>query len=114
MTPKEVADVMPGAKYGSVKKLMWTMLGDGQLLKNEKGRYSPANPTASGNPGATGNPTGNPGNSRNQHTYGEKEHWVTGVTGVTGVGEYLHGTPDEKLENPSLPSQPSPGEEEEF
>jgi hypothetical protein len=62
---------------------------DGQLLKDEKGRYSPANPTASGNPGATGNPTGNPDNSRNQHTYEEKEKWVTGVTGVCG-----HGTPD--------------------
>jgi hypothetical protein len=54
MTPKEVSDLIPGAKYNSIKKLMWTMLGDGQLIKDDKGRYSPAKPTNRGNPG---NPT---------------------------------------------------------
>jgi hypothetical protein len=49
MTPKEVAEAMPGAKYNNVKYLMWTMLGDGQLLKNSKGAYYPANPTNSTN-----------------------------------------------------------------
>jgi AAA domain len=46
MTPKEVTEALdPHAKYNNVKYLMWTMLGDGQLLKNERGAYYPANPT---------------------------------------------------------------------
>ena len=45
MTPREVTDAMPGAKYNNVKYLMWTMLGSGQLIKDDKGRYSPTNPT---------------------------------------------------------------------
>src|SRR5215203_237660 len=56
MTPKEVTEALgPRAKYNNVKYLMWTMLGDGQLLKGDNGRYFPANPT---------NPT-NPTNSAN-------------------------------------------------
>lgn len=73
MTPKEVADVMPGAKYNNVKYLMWTMLGDGQLLKDSKGRYSPANPT---------NPRTNPTNSRKADTYAESAGRVSEVSGV--------------------------------
>src|SRR5215211_4160025 len=72
MTPKEVADVMPGAKYNNVKYLMWSMLGDGQLLKDSKGRYSPANPT--------NRPT-NPTDPRKTETYAEGEEWVSGVSG---------------------------------
>jgi hypothetical protein len=118
LTPKEVSDVTPGTSYGSVKKLMWTMLGDGQLLKDDKGRYSPTtptNPTTPGNPGNSGNP-GNPGNSGNPargdadrvtglpgddsggnltfpDTYAENDASVTGVTEVTEVGQCRHGTP---------------------
>jgi hypothetical protein len=88
LAPKQLADVMPGAKHNNIKYLMWTMLGDGQLLKDDKGRYSPANPT---NP--TTNPT-NPTNPTKADTYGEKNHRVSGVSGVSGVGECLHGTPD--------------------
>jgi hypothetical protein len=79
MTPKEVSDAMPGAKHNNVKYLMWTMLGDGQLVKDGKGCYSPTNPT-------------NPTNSRKADTYGEKDHRVSGVSGVSGVCG--HGTPD--------------------
>ncbi len=107
MTPKEVSDVTPGATYGGVKKLMWTMLGDGQLIKDDKGRYSPANPTHgnsgnssnSGNSGNPGNPvargggrvTGLPGGSDSGNptfadTYAENGTPVTGVTKVTGGG----------------------------
>jgi hypothetical protein len=69
MTPKEVADVMPGAKYNNVKYLMWTMLGDGQLVKDGKGRYSPANPTNPVNP--------------DKNT--ENDARVSGVSGVSGM-----------------------------
>jgi hypothetical protein len=108
MTPKEVADAT-GAKYNSVKKLMWTMLGDGQLLKNDKGAYYPANPTTPGNSGNPGNPgnSGNPGNptagseytvtglpdgdkSGNptfSDTYAKNGGSVTEVTRVTGAGK---------------------------
>src|SRR5215217_6836251 len=42
MTPREVTDALgPPASYNSVKKLMWTMLGSGQLVKNTKGAYYP-------------------------------------------------------------------------
>jgi hypothetical protein len=111
MTPKEVTDAT-GAKYNSVKKLMWTMLGDGQLLKNDKFAYYPANPTTPGNHGNHGNPGnhgnhGNPtagseytvtglpdglpdddksGNPTFSDTYAGNGDRVTGVTGVTGVG----------------------------
>jgi hypothetical protein len=74
MTPKEVADVMPGAKYNNVKYLMWSMLGDGQLLKDNKGRYSPANPT--------NRPT-NPANPRKADTYAENDDRVSEVSGVS-------------------------------
>ncbi len=108
MTPKEVS-LATGGKYNNTKKLMFTMLGDGQLLKDDKGRYSPAhptNPTDPGNPGNRGNPgnSGNPGNPSLQgyrdcaggnpsgnpskaDTYGENGSRVTGVTGVTGDDE---------------------------
>ena len=107
MTPKEVTDAL-GAKYNNTKKLMFTMLGDGQLLKDDKGRYSPANPTKpgnSGNPGNfgnfgnptaygnssgnLGNPSGNPNNRRENDTYRENGSRVTGVTEVTV--ECIHG-----------------------
>lgn len=71
MTPKEVADVMPGAKYNNVKYLMWAMLGDGQLLKDSKGRYSPANPT---------NSTANP---READIYADDDNSVSGVSGIS-------------------------------
>lgn len=82
MTPKEVADVMPGAKYNNVKFLMWSMLGDGQLLKDDKGRYSPANPT---------NWPTNPTNLRKADTYAEPD---IRVSGVSEVGQCRHGTPE--------------------
>lgn len=78
MTPKEVPDVMPGAKYNNVKYLMWSMLGDGQLLKDSKGRYSTANPT----------------NPRKADTYAENGSRVSGVSGVGGVWQCQHGTPE--------------------
>jgi hypothetical protein len=110
MTPKETADAL-GAKYNNTKKLMFTMLGDGQLLKDGKGRYSPANPTNpgnSGNPGNSsnpgnsgnlsrsgnfggnhGNPSGNSNNRREDDTYEDNGSRVTEVTEVTV--ECIHG-----------------------
>jgi hypothetical protein len=115
MTPKEVSDVMPGSTHSAVKKLMWTMLGDGQLLKDDRGRYYPAKPTNPPTPGNSGN-RGNSGNSGNRgnragggatvtglpgvdsggnptftDTYAENDASVTGVTTVTGDGVYVHG-----------------------
>jgi hypothetical protein len=103
MTPREVTDALgPGANYGNVKKLMWTMLGSGQLVKNDKGAYYPTNPTTGnlgnpsnpGNPGNPGNPdgggvTGPPddpesGNPTFDDTYAENGARVTGVTEDTG------------------------------
>ena len=102
MTPKEVSDAL-GSSYSSVKKLMWTMLGDGQLIKDGKGRYFPANPTKptdpgnSGNSGNSGNPTservgGLPtdpksGNPTFADTYAENGRPVTTVTRVTKNAE---------------------------
>ncbi len=57
MTPREVTDAMPGAKYNNVKYLMWTMLGDGQLIKDDKGRYFSTNPTNPTNPTNSANST---------------------------------------------------------
>jgi hypothetical protein len=120
MTPKETADVMPGAKYNNVKYLMWAMLGDGQLVKDDKGRYSPTNPTHTpGNPTDPTNSTNpaNPTNSTNSanptsesvgavsglvdapgptnptfvDTYAENGASVSGVSGVSGDGVYVHG-----------------------
>src|SRR5215203_5470689 len=99
MTPKQVADVMPGAKHNNVKYLMWTMLGDGQLLKDDKGRYyptNPTNPTNSANPANFTNPTmKSPGkvsglvavpettNRNNADTYQENSDTVSKVSGVS-------------------------------
>jgi hypothetical protein len=98
MTPKETADAL-GAKYNNTKKLMFTMLGDGQLLKDGKGRYSPANPTNPGNSGNLsrsgnfggnhGNPSGNSNNRREDDTYEDNGSRVTEVTEVTV--ECIHG-----------------------
>ena len=69
MTPKEVTEALgPHAKYNNVKYLMWTMLGDGQLLKNDKGAYYPAKPTNDVPPPAAASPhtpTTNPTNPTN-------------------------------------------------
>jgi len=74
MSPKEVTEALgPHANHNNVKKLMWTMLGDGQLLKDKQGRYFPANPTNPGNRGNPGN-SGNSGNSGNPSPNG-----VTGL-----------------------------------
>jgi len=78
MTPKEVSDVMPGATRNSIRYLMWAMLGDGQLVKDGNGRYSPANPT---------NSTTNRGKA---DTYQEN---AGPVRDVSGVGQCRHGTP---------------------
>ncbi len=76
MTPKEVTEALgPHTKHNNTKKLMWTMLGDGQLLKDDKGRYSPTNPTTS-NPGNRGN-SSNPGNRGNPGAEGKET--VTGL-----------------------------------
>jgi hypothetical protein len=82
MTPKEVADVMPGAKYNNVKYLMWAMLGDGQLLKDSKGRYSPANPT------------NRPTNPKKAHSYAGNDDRVSGVSEDSGSEKCRHGTPE--------------------
>src|SRR5215213_5193665 len=81
MTPKEVADITPGAKYNNIKFLMWSMYTDGQLKKNDKGEYWPTNPTD-----PSTNPT-NPTNSEKDDTYAENGSRVSGVSGVSGVSD---------------------------
>ena len=75
MSPKEVSDAMgPHAKYNNVKYLMWTMLGDGQLIKNDDGKYYPTNPTNSTN-------LTNSANSTNPTQ--PNAHRVSGLAGAT-------------------------------
>jgi hypothetical protein len=81
MSPKELADVMPGAKHNNVKYLMWTMLGDGQLVKDDKGRYSPANPT-------------NPEKAEEPDKNARSTPPVSAVSAVSGVAE--EPLPDEE------------------
>jgi hypothetical protein len=99
MTPREVTDAMPGTKYNNIKYLMWTMLGSGQLIKDDKGRYyptNPTNPTNSTNRANSTNPTvkspgkvsglaavPGPTNRSNPDTYGETGATVSGVSGVS-------------------------------
>jgi hypothetical protein len=80
MTPKEVSNVLPGAKYDNVKYLMWAMLGDGQLLKDDKGKYRPVSELVD---------TTNPTNLPPPDTYAENEDPVSGVSGVSGVSDNL-------------------------
>jgi hypothetical protein len=72
---------MPGAKHNNVKYLMWAMLGDGQLLKDDKGHYSPANPT------------NRPTNPKKAHSCAGNDDRVSGVSEDSGVGKCRHGTP---------------------
>ncbi len=99
MTPREVTDAMPGTKYNNIKYLMWTMLGSGQLLKDDKGRYYPTNPTNPPNPTNSTNSTNpasesatavsglvavpNPTNRTSTDTYAENGGTVSGVSGVS-------------------------------
>ena len=100
MTPKEVTDAMPGAKYNNVKYLMWSMLGDGQLLKNSKGAYYPTNPTNLANPTNFANRTNSPSvsgladdggttNPDKTDTYKDNGSRVSGVSEVSV--ECIHG-----------------------
>jgi hypothetical protein len=100
MTPREATDAMPGAKYTNVKYLMWTMLGSGQLLKDDKGRYyptNPTNPTNSTNSTNSTNPASEsavavsglvavpgPTNRTSTDTYAANGDMVSGVSGVSG------------------------------
>jgi AAA domain len=102
MTPKEVTEALgPHAKYNNVKYLMWTMLGAGQLLKNDKGAYYPTNPTNPTNLTNSANPT-NPvpervsglvgdsdtANPSFADTYTENDAPVSGVSRVSEEGEH--------------------------
>ena len=67
MSPKEVADVMPGKSHGAVKYLLHQMYHDDQV-KRVSGRYEPANRTTN-----HGTPHENAGNGAS----------VSGVSGVS-------------------------------
>lgn len=71
MTPKEVADLLPGAKHNNVKYLMWQMAQDEQLVKVGTGKYEPANRT---NPST---------NRETPHRNAEKSPSVSRVSGVS-------------------------------
>ena len=90
MTPKQVTDALgPHAKHPNVKYLMWTMLGDGQLVKNGKGAYYPANPTNPTNPtpdpseGLAADPE--PTNLTLPHRNGDNGNSVSGVSGDSAL-----------------------------
>ncbi len=77
--PKDVTEALgPRANYKNVKFLMWTMLGDGQLVKNGRGKYYPTHPTNLTNLTNLTNPT----NLTNLSTEGAK------------VSERLVGVPE--------------------
>ncbi len=67
MSPKEVADVMPGKSHGAVKYLLHQMYHDDQV-KRVSGKYEPANRTA---------------NWRNPHRDGGTASSVSGVSEVS-------------------------------
>ncbi len=96
MTPKEVSDVMPGTTPGAIRKLLWAMLGDGQLLKDDRGRYYPANPTHTPTSPTNSTNHGNTGNSGNSGNTGNSGNSVGGggstVTGVTRDAEAGNST----------------------
>jgi hypothetical protein len=71
MSPKEVADIMPGKSHGAVKYLLHQMYRDDQV-KRVSGRYEPANRTTN-----HGNPHENAGNEAS----------------VSGVSEVSHDRP---------------------
>jgi hypothetical protein len=71
MSPKEVADIMPGKSHGAVKYLLHQMYHDDQV-KRVSGRYEPANRTTN-----HGNPHENAGNEAS----------------VSGVSEVSHDRP---------------------
>jgi hypothetical protein len=63
LTPKAISDLR-GGEHSAVKKLLWTMAGDGQLQVDSKGRYSVCSNTGNGgncavNADGHGNPKGN-------------------------------------------------------
>jgi hypothetical protein len=74
MAPKEVADLLPGAKHNNVKYLMWQMAQDEQLVKVGTGKYKPANRT---------NP---PTNRQTPHRNAENSPSVSGVSAVSENG----------------------------
>ena len=72
-----------------MKYLMWAMLGDGQLLKDDKGKYRPVSELVD---------TTNPTNPPPPDTYAENEDPVSGVSGVSDVSDNLpNGNADDYI-----------------
>ena len=67
LTPKELADVMPGKSHGAIKYLLHQMFHDDQV-KRVSGRYEPANRTT---------------NRETPHSDASKTSPVSGVSGVS-------------------------------
>jgi hypothetical protein len=102
LTPKEVADVIPDAKHNNVKYLMWSMLGDGQLLKDDKGRYRPVSELAE-----LATPT-NPNPESFADTYAENDNSISGVSGVSEVSTNPEDDHPKAFEAVSLARRPEP------
>lgn len=73
-TPKELGELLD-KKSGAIRKLLLTMIDDGQVVKDEDGRYHV--------PGG-GNANGNGSNGENSAKVSQMGDSVTGVTGDTG------------------------------
>ena len=76
MTPKELSGLMPGKSHDAVKYLLNQMYHDDQVTR-DRGRYSPAHPTAHPNKGGIAD------------TYRESDNLVRGVREVRAVSEEL-------------------------
>lgn len=92
LTPSEVA-IRLAQNANAIKKLMWMMEKDGQLTKDDKGRYGLPSAASEelGNRGNRGNP-GNPGNLGNRTS--PAGYPVTAVTDIYTPGEV--GTYDDE------------------
>ncbi len=84
MTPKEVWEAM-GGKRDRIRQLLVSMFNDGQVLKDEKGRYSPAHPTNPPDPDHT------PHSDHKDHS-DHSDHRAATLPDIDHSGPFDHST----------------------
>ena len=117
MTPKEVWEAM-GGKRDRIRQLLVSMFNDGQVLKDDKGRYSPAHPTNPPDPDHSDHSDHRPGNAHSTDHSGPVDHSTDhrptadtyrGNRGpVTAVIPVIEGGPDHDPE--PVEDMPDPDE----
>jgi len=85
--PKEIADLIPGAKPGNIRYLLYKMVEDVQVIKDSRGKYSPVVSDEE----STTNTTANNENRSNPHKTVDDPPNVSDVSDVSdGVKEKVH------------------------